>query len=306
MGAAISAVTDTLKAKADAEMDETEAEMNQMMRVLLNKKMHMLAEIERSRGDAESVKSTQVAGGRTVMRLSEMRVSTGTGLDDEIQGAIHSFFKAAQGSIDGDDKSAKHAAVTGAENLLSGGIKALLGVRHGQSREQRNFVVLFMNNAFVRVDYWIYTYSMSAKAWGEEKHKSGSVYVTDLAVLDIGELRPSEIDFLLSQALSIGTDEISILEKMKIRLVESAVLSKMLQRSDTTFATIADAAQQLAAAENEISAAFTQMADFDAEKAKEEAKKRNAVAQEEAKKKTNGSVKGDTTKTQSAQDGSSS
>lgn len=104
-----------------------------------------------ARGDNSVTRQTEVSGGRTVMRTSEIRAATNTGVDKQILAGIHDFFTAAHGGIDGDNQGAKHAAVAGAEKVLGAGINALLGVKSGQSQEKRDFIILFLNNAFVRV-----------------------------------------------------------------------------------------------------------------------------------------------------------
>lgn len=259
MGGIASAINNA----ANAELSAEQKKVKQLMALLQNKKKQMIADIDAARGDAKSDNSTQVAGGRTIMRVSDVRVSDGSDLDSEISSAISSFFSAAQGSIDGEKTNAKHSAVKGAESLLQGGIKALLGVSHGQSMEKSSFTILFINNAFVRCDYKVYTYSLSAEKWGVEKKSSGAVYVTDLAVLEIGDLKPAEIDFLISQAMQFTPADISSLEEIKVRLVESSILSRMLQKENITFDDLSKATEALATAEKAISAAFKKLTDYE-------------------------------------------
>ena len=60
-----------------------------------------------------------------------------------------------------------------------------------------------MNNAFCRIDYYFYTFNVSASKWGSTVNESGACYIADVSVLDTAKMRPNEIDFLLSQALSV-------------------------------------------------------------------------------------------------------
>lgn len=115
-----------------------------------------------------------------------------------------------------------------------------------------------MNNAFVRVDYYVYTYSISASAWGVDANKSG-----DMAVLNMADLTPSEIDFLLSQALNITADDTDYLNLVKLKLVESSVLSRMLKQENITFEDISKIAQELGTVQADIEKAFSQMRDFE-------------------------------------------
>ena len=79
--------------------------------------------------------------------------------------------------------------------MLKGALTGLLGVSKGQSAEVQNFVALLMNNAFVRVDYYAYSCSISAEKWGVEKLNCGVCYVTDVAILYPKDLTPSEKTF---------------------------------------------------------------------------------------------------------------
>lgn len=127
---------------ADAAEEKEKTEIDQMIQVLRNKRDAMLSEIKNARGTADGVKSSEVAGGRTIMRVSQLRVSAGTDIDVDITNALSDFFSAAQDGIDGDDNAAKHSAVTGAKGLLTAGLKTLMGVKNGQSEEKGDFVVL--------------------------------------------------------------------------------------------------------------------------------------------------------------------
>eukprot|EP01083_Nonionella_stella_P061138 159395_1 len=131
--------------------------------------------------------------------MSQIRVNDGTGVDSQITTAVGDFFEAAQGGDAG-----KQAAVDGAKNLILAGIDAIFGASKGQGMEKKGFVVLFLNYAFVRVDYLVYSYNASGKSWGEESTTAGACYVCDLAVLDTAtDLKPSEMDYLISQSFDI-------------------------------------------------------------------------------------------------------
>lgn len=252
MGAAASAA----RAKAEAAADDTERKVSQMMTVLANKLDAMKLEIEQTRGLIREGNKTEVAGGRTVMRISEIRVSTEAGVDEQIKGAIGNFFDAAQGSVGGEDEKAKVSAIKGAETLVIAGIDALFGVSNGQAMEKKSFVDLFLNNAFVRVDYFMYTYSISAKKWGAQANEAGCCYVADLSVLDMAKLTPNEIDFLVSQALSIESEDFDRLMDMKVRLIEVSILSKALEKKDLSFREIEQIVEELGEAQKTINTAF--------------------------------------------------
>jgi hypothetical protein len=84
-----------------------------------------------------------------------------------------------------------------------------------------------------------------------------------MSVLDMTALYPSEIDFLVSQALQIAPGDFEHLMQMKIKLVEVAILSRMLKRDNLTFDEVAKTSDQLAKAQVEIGQAFQQMTAYE-------------------------------------------
>jgi len=240
-------------AEAKKRKDEELTEIQNLIAILEAKVNEFVARTKLERAGAESL--TEVSGGRTVSRMSQIRVSDGTGVDSQITNAIGDFFEAAQGGDAG-----KQAAVDGAKNLVLAGIDAIFGASKGQGIEKKGFVVLFLNYAFVRVDYLVYSYNASGKSWGEQSTTAGACYVCDLAVLDTAtDLKNSEIDYLISQSLSIvpqkdGKDKdgrgnsnsvFEMIMELKIMLTESAILSRMLNKPDLTFDALGEATDNL-------------------------------------------------------------
>lgn len=167
------------ESKARQKASETEQEVDQMMMVLGNKLEAMENGIKAARGTASEVKDIEVAGGGTIMRVSQIRVATSTAPDQQILDGLNDFFSAAENGVEGENGNAKHAAIKGAQKLLVSGINALMGVENGQSMEQDKFIILFLNNAFVRVDYRIYSYSIS----GNISVQFGEFTIIELIVL---------------------------------------------------------------------------------------------------------------------------
>lgn len=122
------------------------------------------------------------------MQMSEIRVADSSGPSTQLKNALGEFFECAQGG-----QKAKKAAVDGAQKLLSAGLDNLFGISQGQGMEKSGFVVFFMNHAFVRVDYFVYTYCAKGEKWGAEASESGACYVADLAVVPSDKLEPSEM-----------------------------------------------------------------------------------------------------------------
>ena len=198
MGGALSAMMAEARERADEEARKAQMEIREMMACLENKRDEFLLRVEKMRGASGYASTTEVAGGRTVMRSSQISVKTSAGVDPNIKAALGSFFKAASGA--GDPKA---AAIEGAQTAVNAGLDALFGCSQGSSMEKQGFIVLFLNYAFVRVDYLVHTYCATGKSWGASKSKSGSCMVTDLSVLKMESLEPCEMDFLLAQALTV-------------------------------------------------------------------------------------------------------
>jgi hypothetical protein len=224
-----SSVSKAKKLKAD----KTD-ELDQLLKILDSKREQFQEEVILNRGT--NISKSEVNGGRSVVRQSELRVASSTGPDSQIKAAIGSFFDAAQGGNKG-----RQGVINGATQLVSAGMDALFGVSAGQGMEKRGFIVLFLNFAFVRVDYFVYSYCVTGKAWGAEDSTSGSCQVTDLAVLDPSTLTPMEIDYLIAQNITIddlgeGSDkEFQCLMQIKIMMSTSTILSRILKDPKTTF-----------------------------------------------------------------------
>jgi hypothetical protein len=249
-------------AKAKEAADDERKRVDALIQTLENKLEAIKLEIRSTRGAAAEGREKEVAGGRSVLRVSEVRVTDSSGVDENLEKGIENFFDAATNGIDGEEDKAKKSAVAGAKNLITAGLGALFGVTSGQGMTRQSFVVLFLNNAFVRVDYYAYSYSVSAEIWGAESNQSGVCYIADLAVLDTGELMPNEIDFLLSQALSVNNAEFQQLNKIKVALVQSAILSRALKNKDLDFEELSTIATGLAKSQEAISDAFNSLQDY--------------------------------------------
>jgi len=267
MGATISAVAVAAKNKITGATEaatklakEKKTEVETLMAVLTTKLNTFETIVTSTRGPSSS--KTEVDGGRSVMRMSEIRVQTSDGPDQQMKAAISSFIQVAQGG----DK-AKKAAVDGAQKMLSSGIDALFGVAAGYAMEKQGFAVMFLNYAFVRVDYYVYSYCVSAKKNFGQAGTSGFCYFADLAVLKLGDLNSSEIDFLISQSLAIEdtNERINRLTEIKIQMAQSAVLSRILSDSNANLDKIAEATEKYVATSARIQASFKKLPDYDEE-----------------------------------------
>jgi len=242
------AVASAMNAEADAELDDATKKNNAVFKALETKLEVMLLEIEATRGSAEAVKKKEVAGGRTAMRVSEIRSSLTAGVDQEIMDGIGSFLSMATGA------EPAQAAVAGVKNTLSAGVNALLGAQNGQSRSKRSFVCLFLGNAFVRIDYYIYSYSVSALKWGLEKGEGGFVYVADLAVLNHKDITPEEASYFISQSFDTSDpDESKYIAEMMINIALLQRLQANLSQEGAKMSDLLETVKQYNLVEAEIS-----------------------------------------------------
>ena len=257
---------------AKGESNAASEDLDTLMHVLENKKDEFLLRVKSTRGEGID-KTREIQGGRSVMRLSDIRVCTADGYGaghNKIDGCVADFFKAAQGGDCG-----KHCAVHGAKHLIKCHLDSLFGCNGGNGMEKSGFVVLFLNFSFVRVDYHVYTYALSGSRWGAHVNKSGSCYVADIAVLDPSrDVRPGEIDYLLGQALYLPPvckdgnhdardREYYAIMKMKINLVTSMVLSRLLGKENITMDEIQCATVKLIETQEVINHEFGNLCDFE-------------------------------------------
>jgi hypothetical protein len=233
------------QSKANELHEKKKAELQQLMKVLDSKREQFMAEVIMNRGNTVSEK--EINGGRSVVRQSEIRVASQDSPNRQIKAAIGSFFEAAQGGNKG-----RQAMVTGATKLVSAGLDAIFGVSKGQGMEKRGFLVLFINFAFVRVDYFVYSYCVLGKKWASESSVSGCVQVTDMAVLDPATLNAMEIDYLIAQNLTLEKEaegdrdaQFNVLMQIKVMLATNAVLNRIMKSPDTDFATLTTTMEQI-------------------------------------------------------------
>jgi hypothetical protein len=258
-------------ASAAGEAKNADKDLATLVHVLENNRDEFLLRVKSTRGEGID-KTREIQGGRSVMRLSDIRVCTSEGHKGHngIGPCVADFFKAAQGGDCG-----KKCAVYGAKHLIACHLDSLFGCSEGSGKEKSGFVVLFLNFSFVRVDYHVYTYALSGSSWGEHVNKSGSCYVADIAILDPSrDVRPGEIDYLLGQALYLPPcydDDTRVLRereyyaimKMKINLVTSIVLSRLLSKENITMDEIQCATVKLIETQELINEEFGKLGDVD-------------------------------------------
>eukprot|EP00904_Undaria_pinnatifida_P008022 jgi/Undpi1/434/HiC_scaffold_1.g00430.m1 len=194
----------TSKAKAD--LAESSDELDSLMSMALKQIDLFRVQVKETRGNEALLSKTEVTGGRTLRFKEFIKVTTSNGLDSDIEAAVGDFFTTAGDGAAGDNQGAKQSAIQGAKKMVIGGLNAFLGATQAGETMAHDFFVIFLNNAFIRVDTHLKR-ALKAKALGAEASQSIVGYLCALAVIPMSVLEPDEIDFLLSEALAAEGDE---------------------------------------------------------------------------------------------------
>mmetsp|Transcript_5650 Transcript_5650/g.8376 ORF Transcript_5650/g.8376 Transcript_5650/m.8376 type:complete len:475 (-) Transcript_5650:259-1683(-) len=205
------------------------------MKSFEDKRNLYLDDLSKSRGPNASNKTIEVSGGRTVMQYSNIFYTEKIGANSAITEAVTDFFGAADSSIDSDNTTAQHSAISGVKNLVNAAIQGILGDISIGARETESFNVLFMNNSFVRIDYRFFQQNIDVVKYLSEVRSTARLIVCELAVLPIEEMQPSEITYMLSQTFDMQkfsdpSEGLAMVGKLQCDLVQLSVLTRMLQQ----------------------------------------------------------------------------
>ena len=222
--------------KQKAEQDEE----NQMKKVealvkLLEAKLEVFEnKIQLLRGQSGEKNDSQVAGGRTVQQIKQLRAVSEEGIDKQVLAGVNEFFTSASAAVDNNDegKTAKHAAIHGAKNMLIGVLNGLLGAAAGTSSETSSFCVLFLNNAFVRIDYFFYYFNVTGTAYGYTAARHGFCSFLELRVLEMKNLKLDEINFFLTQSFAENEQDLRTLQAFRFELARLYTFSKLLDAAN--------------------------------------------------------------------------
>jgi hypothetical protein len=142
----------------------------------------------------------QIPGIRAIRFIEQYHVASSSGFNqqvgDHMTQAIDAFF-----SIGGKDQDTKKAIQGGVKALISTALDAFIGSTEAGESEERIYVVIPENNAFVRADIAVWKYHMSEKALGDNED-SAVAYVLCKSVIDHTKLTLDELIYLVSQTLT--------------------------------------------------------------------------------------------------------
>jgi hypothetical protein len=219
---------------AEEKAEEAQKTIDEVLKSFQDKRNLYLDGMQKERGPNAENKTTEVAGGRTVMQYSEIFYTESIGPNSEITKAVGDFFNAADTAIDGKKVNAQHDAISGAKGLIMAAIDGILGSTSIGVREMKTFIVLFLNNSFVRIDYVFFQQNIDVVKYLAAVRSTARLIVAEVAVLPIDMMQPAEISYLLSQAFDLQIYSnpdagFANLGKLQTNLVQVNVLTRMLQ-----------------------------------------------------------------------------
>lgn len=148
------------------------------------------------------VDKKQIPGIRAMKYIEQYHVATQNSFSDQVKGhldhAVDAFF-----SIGGNDN--KGSVKSGLKNLISGALDAFIGSTSAGESEQRTYIVIPENNAFVRVDIACWKYNFSQQKILNQ-HDSAVAYILCKSVIDHTKLSIDELIYLTTEILSTSEE----------------------------------------------------------------------------------------------------
>jgi len=150
----------------------------------------------------------QIPGIRAIRYIEQYHVASKSGFNEQVAGhltqAIDSFF-----SIGGKDQDTKQAVQGGVKALISTALDGFIGGTEAGESEEKIYIVVPENNAFVRADICVWKYHMSDNSLTSNKD-TAVAYVLCESVIDHTKITIDELIYLVSDALSSRTNVPSV------------------------------------------------------------------------------------------------
>lgn len=146
------------------------------------------------------VDKIQIPGIRAIRFIEQYHVASKSKFNeqvtDHVQEAITAFF-----SIGGKDTETKSAVKSGIQSLISGALDGFLGSTEAGESEERIYIVVPENNAFIRADICVWKYHLTDNALGSNTD-TAVAYVLCKSVIDHTKLTIDELIYLASETLA--------------------------------------------------------------------------------------------------------
>lgn len=146
----------------------------------------------------------QVPGIRAIRFIEQYHVASKSSFNQQVSDhlgqAIDAFF-----SIGGKDADTKKAIQGGVKSLISAGLDGFIGSTEAGETEEKIYVIVPENNAFVRADICLWKYHMSDNALSANTD-TAVAYVLCKSVVDHTKITLDELIYLVSDSLASRTD----------------------------------------------------------------------------------------------------
>lgn len=186
---------------------EDEKEQKERLQLLLlaarSKLQQYKAEMNERFMNPDAVRKSQIPGIRAIRYVEQYHVATqealSTTVADHLDRAIDAFF-----SIGDEGTKDKDAVKGGIKSLIAGALDGFIGTTEAGETEEKVYVVVPENNAFVRADIACWKYHFD-QAKFIHQHDTAIAYLLCKSVIDHKALSVDELIYLVSQARSTCT-----------------------------------------------------------------------------------------------------
>ncbi|WP_335956446.1 hypothetical protein [Acinetobacter bereziniae] len=198
MGSITNAIKEITNADADAKLIKERLEI--LLTAAKAKIQLYKSEINENFTNPDQVNKKQIPGLRAIRYIEQYHVASSHSFNDVVSNhldrAIDAFF-----SIGVDGTDTRNAIKGGIKALIQTALSAFVGNTSSGETEQKFYLVIPENNAFVRIDIscWKYTFDQT-KVFAD--HDSAVAYVICKSVIDHTKLQIDELIYLTSEAIS--------------------------------------------------------------------------------------------------------
>lgn len=230
MGSFVKAMRDTVG------VDDQKAIKERMELLLVAAKAKIRAykdEINENFMNPAQVEKTQIPGIRAIRFIEQYHVASKSSFNqqvgDHLTQAIDSFF-----SIGGKDTDTKQAVQGGVKAIISTALDGFIGGTEAGESEEKIYVVVPENNAFIRADIYIWKYHMTDNALSSNSD-TAVAYILCKSVIDHTKLTIDELIYFVSDTLAsrknIPSADVSIDVEIPNPDVTARATTPMITRS---------------------------------------------------------------------------
>lgn len=188
---------------ADADMQRVKERMELVLVAAKGKLRAYRDEMNEMFLNPASVERIQIPGIRAMRFIEQYHVASKESLNqqcsDHLDAAIDAFF-----AIGGKDVDNKQKVKDGVHALISTALAGFIGTTEAGESEEKIYVVIPENNAFVRVDVALWKYHLESEKFLAESD-TAVAYILCKSVIDHSKLTIDELIYLSTEAMSKRT-----------------------------------------------------------------------------------------------------